>query len=165
MPPKHKKKDDEVVDAAEAETTTIVTIRESDLDDDQEVTTDEEAPEVTTDEENQEDEEEDETSEESPDETDEEQSLEAAEVQAIVNETNLPDPTKARLNKGHYSSLSELKAVVEEAVAEVKAITGSGRVFGFNSEPILEGEGYTPLSEKELKEAEKSFQEKYHLSS
>jgi len=158
MPPTEQDElEDEVVETTESANPTIrVSIRESDSED--------ELPEDDAVLEDEDLEDEDDTEEDDTDTGDEPEALEMEEIQAIVNETNLPKPTKARLIKGTYGSLAELKAAVDEAVAEVKAITGSGSVFGMNSQFLLEAD-YRPASVEEITEAEAEFKRKYNLSS
>jgi hypothetical protein len=56
--------------------------------------------------------------------------LAEADVKAAVEATNLPKAFKSALSAAQYKDEPALDASIAEAVAEVKALTGSGQVFG-----------------------------------
>ena len=77
------------------------------------------------------------------------ESLAEAEVEAALAETNLPGVFKTALSKGEYANADVLKAAIADAIAEVKALTGSGQPFGQGvTQPIEELSG----DKKELRD-------------
>lgn len=72
-------------------------------------------------------------------ETSEPECLSEAAVSTALDETNLPGAFKAALSKGAYADAEGLGTAITEAIAEVKALTGSGQVFGQgNTKPVEE---------------------------
>ena len=75
--------------------------------------------------------------EEAEEEVSESESLTEAEVTDALAETNLPAAFKAALSRGEYADADALQAAITEAIAEVKALTGSGQPFGQgNTRPV-----------------------------
>jgi len=67
------------------------------------------------------------------------EALAEAEVEAALAETNLPGVFKTALGKGEYADADALKTAIAEAIAEVKALTGSGQPFGQGvTQPLAE---------------------------
>ncbi|MBW2109524.1 MAG: hypothetical protein JRI36_12795 [Deltaproteobacteria bacterium] len=56
--------------------------------------------------------------------------LEASAVKEALDKTNLPDASKARLSEADYQSEQELSDAVQEEIAYVKKLVGSGKPFG-----------------------------------
>lgn len=75
--------------------------------------------------------------------------LAETEVEQTLAETKLPEAFKKALKVGQYESSDALKAAIEEAIAEVKKLTGSGQVFGQGGTHTAEPER---MSNKEYKE-------------
>jgi len=77
------------------------------------------------------------------------ENLSEAEVSTALGETNLPAAFKVALGKGEYTDAAVLKEAITEAIAEVKALTGSGQVFGQGDTTPIEGKPLTG-DEREL---------------
>jgi DNA-directed RNA polymerase subunit RPC12/RpoP len=77
------------------------------------------------------------------------QPLAETEVEQALAETKLPEAFKKALKVGQYESADALKAAIEEAVAGVKNLTGSGQVFGQGGTHTAEPKRMT---DKEYKE-------------
>ena len=75
--------------------------------------------------------------------------LEAATVEAKLAETKLPSAFKAALAQVQYADDAALKEAINQAVKEVKAITGSGQPFANGASSPVDA---TPLSEAEIEE-------------
>jgi len=56
--------------------------------------------------------------------------LSEADIAEALEKTNLPGAFKTALGKAEYADAAALEAAITEAIAEVKALTGSGQVFG-----------------------------------
>jgi len=85
------------------------------------------------------------------------ESLAEAAVETALAETNLPGAFRAALSKGAYANADALKAAIAEAIAEVKALTGSGQVFGQGATTPAEDKALT-IDERELQDV-RSFNE------
>lgn len=75
--------------------------------------------------------------------------LEADAVTAALAESNLPTVFKAALSVVKYIDDEALQSAIAEAVAEVKALTGSGQPFAQGASEAIEA---TRLSEAEIEE-------------
>jgi hypothetical protein len=74
------------------------------------------------------------------------QVLAESEVEKLVEETKLPAAFKAALKTAEHTDEDALKAAIAEAVKEVKALTGSGKVFAQGGGEAVKDQ---PLSEKD----------------
>ena len=77
--------------------------------------------------------------------------LSEADVQEVLDSTNLPDPAKAWLVESEYVDKGALAKAVEKAVERVKAMTGSGNVVGMGESGPASSEN-KPFTEEEKRD-------------
>jgi hypothetical protein len=73
--------------------------------------------------------------------------LERDKVKELVEATNLPKASKARLSEAEYADEEAVEEAVKAEVAYIKAVTGSGKPFGQSGDDPGK-QGKEPISEE-----------------